>query len=519
MRKSVLSTDIKVIPFPFNGNEDQKKKRNIEINIFLEWLKTFTSDSQFSHFHDNKYKFSSLKIRFKNSNLEEIDFIFYLKSPTKKTYILIEVEKSWFSSNKEIWDSINFKERKMEYFIDIINFKNQSINHTFEIKKVVIIKKGNKFFTNQEAISIFESLKTSHIIWDPEKIRAKLLSLHNKSVPISLSANNIFVNEYEVYDVVKEKLAHIMVDLLTNESYPQFTMINGNPGSGKTLIALLLYRELNDNDKKAALYFLTEKTIIELVWNDSTIKYKQNILYGDFESANFDWKKFSEFDFIIIDEQQRLYKNQATKFFNYLKKDCRVILIGDDNQRINNPRNEFHIPKKITSESFFLDSTFLRYSRGHLNFLDDLILKGKLLQKNYHTEIKFEFIHNSKDYTLIIKQLKQLDGNLLVNNYEPYINETSNDVNVEEPLTFMGEECDVILFNLSGLEIKKITKTMINFKPKVSKTGYIEIDDTLIKQGIYFGLSRATQRVIIIGTKEMSPYFKYAFNLLNKHSK
>ncbi|MGL5733017.1 MAG: AAA family ATPase [Metamycoplasmataceae bacterium] len=519
MKKSILSTDIKVIPFPINGNDDQKQKRNIEIDIFLEWLKTFASDSLFSHFNNNKHKSSSLKIRFKNSNLEEIDFIFYLKSPTKETYILIEVEKSWFSSNKEIRDAIDFKKRKMEYFIDIINFKNQSINHTFEIKEVVIIKKGNKFFTNQNAISIFEELNTSHIIWEPEKIRNKLLSLHNKSVPISLSANNIFVNEYEVYDVVKEKLAHIMVDLLTNESYPQFTMINGNPGSGKTLIALLLYRELNDNDKKAALYFLTEKTINELVWNDLTIKYKENILYGDFGSANFDWKKFGEFDFIIIDEQQRLYKNQATKFFNHLKKDCKVILIGDDNQRINTPKNEFHIPRKITSESFFLDSTFLRYSRSHLNFLDDLILKGKLLQKSYHTEVKFEFILDNEDHNLITEQLKQLDENLLINSYEPYINRNDDNVNIEEPSTFMGEECDVILFNLSGLEIEKITKTMINFKTRFSKNGHIEIDDTLTKQGIYCGLTRATQRVIIIGTKEMSPYFKYAFSLLNKRYK
>ncbi|MGL5308556.1 MAG: hypothetical protein ACRC9F_00730, partial [Metamycoplasmataceae bacterium] len=176
MKKSILSTDIRVIPFPIYGNDDQKSKRNIEIDIFIEWLKTFTSDSLFIYFNQNKHKFSSLKIRFKNSNLEEIDFIFYLKSPIKETYILMEVEKSWFSSNKEIKDLIDFKKRKMEYFIDIINFKNQSINQSFEIKKVVIIKRGDKFFINQEAIKIFEDLITNDIIWDPEKIKSKLLS-------------------------------------------------------------------------------------------------------------------------------------------------------------------------------------------------------------------------------------------------------------------------------------------------------------------------------------------------------
>ncbi|MGL5592142.1 MAG: AAA family ATPase, partial [Metamycoplasmataceae bacterium] len=515
---------IKIIPFPISGNEDQKYKRSIEVDILLDWLKTFTSDSLFNYFENNKFKTSSLKIRFKNSNLEEIDFIFFLQSPEKITFILIEVEKSWFSSNKEIKDSIDFKKRKLEYFIDLINFKNESINETFEILEVVVIKKGDKFFVNECGKKVFETLNTNDIIWDPKIIRSKLLSLYNKSVPISRSANNIFMNDYEVYDVVKEKLSHLMVDLLKNESNPQVIKINGNPGSGKTLIALLLYKELIDNGKNVGLYFLAQNTIKDFSWNETTRKYQENILFGNFESQEFDWKQFANFDYIIVDEQQRLLKNQSVKFFNNLKKNCKVILIGDDNQKIKPAENGFKIPRKISSLSIFLDSTFLRYSKSHLNFLNDLILKGQLLQKIYHSEIKFDFVLSNGSKNQISNYSKNLDKNLLIKNFKPYSQKPSSDNDLEvEPSTFMGEECDVVIFDLSSLEVKNKTKTTITFKSRFSPTSRakndLEIDDTLTKQGIYCGLTRATQRIIIIGTKEMSIYFKYAFSLLNKVNK
>ncbi|MGL5205365.1 MAG: AAA family ATPase [Metamycoplasmataceae bacterium] len=524
MKKSILSTDIKIIPFPIYGSEDQKYKRNIEINILLDWLKTFVPNSSLNYFYNKKLNISSLKIRFKNSNLEEIDFIFYLKSPEKITFILIEVEKSWFSSNKEIKDSINFKNRKLEYFIDLINFKNQSINESFEIKEVVIIKKGDKFFVNENGQKVFENLNTNNFIWEPEIIRSKLLSLYNKSVPINWSANNIFMNDYEVYDVVKEKLSHLMVDLLKNESTPQAIKINGNPGSGKTLIALLLYKELIDNGKNVGLYFLTQNTIKDFFWNETTKKYQENILFGEFESQDFNWKKFTEFDYIIVDEQQRLFKNQSVKFFNNLKQNCKVILIGDDNQKIKPSEMGFKIPRNISSLSIFLDSTFLRYSKSHLNFLSDLILKGKLLQKVYHSEIKFEFVISDGSKEQISNYSANLDENLLVKNFEPYIQRTYSDNESEiEPSTFMGEECDVVIFDLSPLEVESKTRTTIMFKSRFTKSyrskNELEIDDTLTKQGIYCGLTRATQKIVIIGTKEMSVYFKYAFSLLNKVNK
>ncbi|MGL6125397.1 MAG: DNA/RNA helicase domain-containing protein [Metamycoplasmataceae bacterium] len=516
MRKSILSTDIKIIPFPISGSEDQKQKRNIELNILLDWIQSTPSKTLFPFFNENKLSTSSLKIRFKNSNLEEIDFIFYLKSPEKETYILIEVEKSWFSSNKEIRDSIAFKRRKMSYFVDLINFKNQSIKDSFEIKDVVIIKKGDQFFYNDESIKIFEDININNIVWSPEKIRTKLLALYNKSVPINLSANNIFENEYEIYDVVKERLSRIMFDLLNNSQGQHVTKINGNPGSGKTLIALLLYKELIDNAKNVGLYFLSPNTIKDFFWNQKTQKYQENIAAGDFESANFDWKKFSEFDYIIVDEQQRLFKNQSKQFFKLLKKNCQVILIGDDNQRSNPLEQGFKIPKNIHLESIFMDSTFLRYSKSHLNFLDDLILKGKLLQKVYHSELKFQFILTNDNSDKITGRITKVDENLLTKTFEPY---SDNNKQIE-PSSFMGEECDVVVFDLSRLEVEYSSKVEIKFKSRYAKSDLsksdLEINDKLTKQGIYCGLTRATQRIIILGNEEMKVYFQHAFNLLRK---
>ena len=517
----------KILKPKIQVNNEINPKRELEVCIFLNWIQIFYGKDWYNHFIEHKHLLPSLSFRFYSSTIDEFDFILLFKLNNRNIFLIIEVEKQSHMSDTQINECIEIKEKKLNNLISTINNKNKE-NGSFEIRTLVIIEQAQELHYKESSKGILSDLLMEAIILDKIEIETFIFSLFNKAVSVASSIKSIFEKNFIVPNFIIKQMWEIDNFLLQDSQY-NILKINGSPGSGKTIISTLIYKNLIDNEKKVGYYSLV-KSIVRNTNKiiDSSNKYVNNFIFGAFGKKSFNWQEFKNFDFIIVDEQQRLFKNQSSLFFQNLKNGCKVILVGDEDQKINPSEVGFIIPITFKVKEHKFDSTLLRYTANHIEFLKDFLLYGKLENKNYNSNLNFEF--------KLFHPLDLPDNKLGVVHIYPYEeNVASNGGGSPEttynygPLLYQGDELDVVILHLENLSIEKINKNEIKFNPRNFRNLYyinndvkikeIPIDDSQTKKMLYCAVTRATQKIIIIGTEEMKIYFETGINILKKNRK
>jgi len=194
-----------------------------------------------------------------------------------------------------------------------------------------------------------ELLRLKHVVEDEG--RFYLAALFNCERKVALSVKHLQSGEamsdkrvVKAFDVVKKKLDITYSDMqtqaiLTSLREP-FSIITGGPGTGKTTIVkgiLMVYEQICRSEKRDPVILLASPTGRAAKRMNETTQMEASTIHrmlGYDRSKTFKYNEENplEADLIIVDEVSMLDTYLAFQLFTSIKKDTKVILVGDDNQ-------------------------------------------------------------------------------------------------------------------------------------------------------------------------------------------
>ncbi len=222
---------------------------------------------------------------------------------------------------------------------------NDSIKELHKSENIGDYKK--KFFQRLAFDEIFSTFLVN------SEIRKKIKKIKKKSKFLDIKKQNILIEnlEFNLTDDQKKTLKEINSDL--SSSTKMFRLLQGDVGSGKTIVALLsAYNTINSGFQVAVMapteilsrqhYNLAKKIFpknlkLDLLSGKSTYKEKKDILDGlsshkidiIFSTHAIFQKKvfFKKLGLIIIDEQHKFGVNQRKKLSDKGGDNCDVLLL------------------------------------------------------------------------------------------------------------------------------------------------------------------------------------------------
>jgi len=207
----------------------------------------------------------------------------------------------------------------------------------------------------------------------------------------------------------------IKKQILSQLPIPNYSIfaIKGKAGTGKTLLTYDIAKEVSQQN---------EILIIHCGYlNQGHIILKDNYLWNIIPAKELMQQDFSKYYLIIIDEAQRIYKNQLTYVIKEMKKLSKKCIFSYDGQQtlkkgeINNNIEEL-IENEVTVNPFELKSK-IRTNKEVASFIYGLFNKNRPVEKNSFSNIKLNFFDNYEEAKLFIMQLKTEDWKVI--NYTP----------------------------------------------------------------------------------------------------
>ncbi len=380
--------------------------------------------------------------------------------------------------NKSIYSYVYIKEKDKLYKIDENNnFITSDFNELIYILQKQIDDEGN---------SIFE--ENLNYLFQPSNY---LVSPFNKT--------SEFVNGLYFLTQEQDKVKNAIFKILNNEKY---FLIEGNAGSGKSLLIYDIAKEIRNNSKKVGIIHCGKlnqghETLKDLGWEIKMAK---------------DWQKFFEVnsipDILIIDEIQRMYKNQ---FYNLLseyisKTNIKLILCGDEKQILSNWEGKYKEVLKellINPISFKLTSK-IRTNKEISNFIQimfDYSKKNTLKVSKKSINIVYfekfneanEYIKSKTNYKYISYTPSQYNTNL----YADF--GLSNPQKVGTTHDVIGQDFDNIIVSMNNLffyDGNYLKANIMNGVPYIPKKMFFQ------------QITRAINKIEIVVIKNINLYNK-----------
>lgn len=282
---------------------------------------------------------------------------------------------------------------------------------------------------NDQEIQIIDDI---HSLFDPTNY---LVSPFN-------STERFLENEY----FLTNHQEHIKNDLLRklNNSNNKFFSLEGAAGTGKTLLVYDLAKSLKENGKRVAIihcgYLNTgqNKLISNHSWKIFQIKDYRNALNEDY-------------DLIIIDEVQRIYKNQFNNIIEYINEHpIECIFAYDPNQTLHSKEIRNKIPEHIESisSSHYKLSDKIRTNAELGAFIKNLFDLSKRNPNQVYSNIDLQYFSDSESARTYINFLKT-DGWVSIDYTVSQFNRCSlgslNTYTGENAHSVIGQEFDKVI--------------------------------------------------------------------------
>jgi len=141
-----------------------------------------------------------------------------------------------------------------------------------------------------------------------------------------------FVNDIYSLTNSQESIEKNIFDSL-DQNEENFILVKGRAGTGKSLVALDLYKKLSDSKK---ILFVFGASM-----NDGQYLLRNNFKYNICSIKEFKEKNCSSYDVVIVDEGQRLY----SKDIETLRFCKQVVIFFDTKQQISKEEQKYHTVK------------------------------------------------------------------------------------------------------------------------------------------------------------------------------
>lgn len=356
---------------------EQNIKQNNNIKRLKEFIKYFNNNEQDQEILNNLwYSNKNIDENLLSNNIDqddEIDILFINKDKYNNSYFFL-VEIKDFSKSKllisKYWECTNAKVKIQRKDLNLESYIFSLLNKDYTFIRINIFKWDNEEFKYQyykfdskESKDFFEYPKNNWIRMQEQDIEDIFLNTDNASLKdndiydyIRQFHSNNYLDNLLMNCQNKEYISNVLVsnvnfkslNHISNNKDNKITIINGIPGSGKTVFAFLLFIT-----EKNVLLILTNKANYEKYRNNQYIKkieeVNNNKIIFYTSSKRFPWAKDYDCDFdqiqrnitnyqvILIDEFQNiensLLENIANCCFN-VNKEYKVFLFGDEKQNI-----------------------------------------------------------------------------------------------------------------------------------------------------------------------------------------
>ena len=512
---------------------------------------------------------------------DEIDILFINKDKYNNSYFFL-VEIKDFSKSKllisKYWEYTNAKVKIQRKDLNLESYIFSLLNKGYTFIRINIFKWDNEEFKYQyykfdskESKDFFEYPKNNWIRMQEQDIEDIFLNTDN----VSLKDNDIYdyIRQFHSNNYLdnllmncqnKEYISNVLVsnvnfkslNHISNNKDNRITIINGIPGSGKTVFAFLLFIT-----EKNVLLILTNKTNYEKYRNNEYIKRVEEVNNNKiifYTSKRFPWAKDYDCDFdqiqrnitnyqvILIDEFQNiensLLENIAICCFN-VNKEYKVFLFGDEKQNIygklNFENNESdhdkynHLVqnlKQIIIEKFNLaklaekdiEKELLKY----LYESDDFKISNRFNLKDFNKinyisfgnkNYKNEYTQNSeKSYIKIQCLLGSEIQDSISNNSSKFkvIDIRSNNKNdVFTQYKAAGNEYENIVIKINSCFVLKNEKLIYRYQRR-NNNQQVDIDSDITSVWLYSACTRATKQIIFL-INENNKYAKKIWKYFN----
>ncbi|CCY70912.1 putative uncharacterized protein [Clostridium sp. CAG:921] len=302
---------------------------------------------------------------------------------------------------REINDLEKIKKQliRNRYYLSFLNRNSILIGYIQDIDKLYLLK--NEDLEEISYIKLLEILNNNLTCQDINlnnvfKASNYLISPFNKT-------NEFMNNQYFLTKQQEEIKNKIIEDMQSGEKN---FLIQGDAGTGKTLLIYDLAKQLYKNNKKVAIIHCG---LLNQGHGELISKYNWNI----YSIREYFIVTNNNFDVVFIDEIQRINVNQFEQIMNYSKKNNSIIICSGDKKQILKA-SEGGILEKLEKQTLnkYTLSKKIRTNKELANFIKvilDLNKKQELCINTDNIDIIYfnnyieanRYISSKKDYSFI----------------------------------------------------------------------------------------------------------------------
>lgn len=210
----------------------------------------------------------------------------------------------------------------------------------------------------------------------------------------------------------QEEIKKQIISKLSKPNY-EILAIKGKAGTGKTLLTYDIAKEVFQHH---------EILIVHCGYlNPGHIILRDNYIWNIVPAKQLMHQDFSKYYLVIIDEAQRIYKNQLTHVIAEMKRLSKKCIFSYDGQQTLR-RGEITsnieglIESGVTARPFEL-KTKIRTNKEVASFIYGLFDNSRAVEKNSFSNVKVNYFDNYNNAKLFLKQLISEDWKVI--NYTP----------------------------------------------------------------------------------------------------
>lgn len=337
-------------------------------------------------------------------------------------------------------DRIKEQLKKNKYYLSFLGKKVISFTYVSQDKKLFYFDETESLKETDYSflISLLIDQKPEYIedinkLFDPSNY---LVSPFNST--IAFMENRYFLTDHQE-NIKKEILK------LIPKTGPCFITIEGNAGTGKTLLTYDIAKEYINNTKNVLIFHCG-------TLNGGHHKLREDYSWTIAAIKNYRSYDVSNYELIIVDETQRIYQYQLDELLEKIKKtNVKCIFSYDSQQCLARWEIKGNIPQYIKSQvspQAFKLTEKIRTNKEIASFIKNLFDLSKKNPNQKYTNVDVQYFSNvndSREYLEVLKNQKWKIINYTPSMYKNYPYEKYQNRSNDTAHKVIGQEYDNVV--------------------------------------------------------------------------